>query len=190
MIGICGRWIWNYNPSTANQPKVDGSISNGNVTNNTSNSKVRVPVKTANPPTTAVITLATQAIPSPAPIQDGFVFLELFTIVCRETSEFREVLKMLLVLLTSYAKTTTITTHRPTGVETDYVKTTEISTTSSATTTSSMRSKLINSVAPVVAVSRDGVWTRMVCPFLSTIRKHSAALAAEMQVSFNPDLSM
>jgi hypothetical protein len=42
------------------------------------------------------------------------------------------------------------------------------------------RAHVLQSLAPVVEVRRGGVWTRMVCPLLSTVRKHSPGLATDI----------
>eukprot|EP01036_Dinobryon_divergens_P026619 gene26619-35292_t len=111
----------------------------------------------------------------PSEISDsggGALFRDALSIASKDPTEFRCVLRFLLTLLAHSSMDKSI---QPSLVRE------QPDTVSAEASSDTIR--MIKAVAPVVIVNRAGAWTRMACPLLEVIYRHSLELGSNIQES-------
>lgn len=110
----------------------------------------------------------------PSEISDsggGALFRDALSIASKDPTEFRCVLRFLLTLLAHSSMDNSmqpsLVREQPGMVPAE---------------ASSDTIRMIKAVAPVVIVNRAGAWTRMACPLLEVIYRHSLELGSNIQV--------
>ena len=101
----------------------------------------------------------------------GALFRDAFSIASKDPAEFRCLLRLLLTLLAHSAMDKSmqpLLVREPPDIVSAEASTDTI--------------RMIKAVAPIVIVNRAGAWTRMACPLLEVIYKHSLELGSNIQV--------
>ena len=108
----------------------------------------------------------------------GALFRDALSIASKDPTEFRCVLRFLLTLL---AHSSMDKSMQPSGVR----EQPDMVSAEASSVTDTIR--MIKAVTPVVIVNRAGAWTRMACPLLEVIYRHSWELGSNIQVFQYPD---
>ena len=132
----------------------------------------------ATPPPRPLAATLTLSPASEEPAKEGTgggIFRELLLNLSREPSELRHVLRILQSFLATCSSSAPSPSRTPSQLDTLIVE-------GLSEERDSSRIKLLREVVPVVLANRDGIWTRMACPLLSVVFRHSFELGSRMKV--------
>ena len=114
--------------------------------------------------------ITTVAAESSGGTDGGALFRDALSIASKDPAEFRSLLRFLLSLLTHLSRQPQLV-RESSGVVCEEDSTETI--------------RIRKVVAPIVIVNRAGAWTRMACPLLEVIFRHSFELGSTIQVVQN-----